>query len=184
MYFYCKVQNHSISAAKNTSGKEKQPRLCCCSCPTFIYNLLSLQFVLHRPSAADIIDVSIRETAADWRWRSIPLHLACVVSTCLSLRQTLGEIVWSWDEKGLFCWSELGGLQRDWAHRFDLHPASRKNGHSSDIRLDFSDTWACKACSLSSPSCLTFTQLHAVTPGSCQYKHSCHLFGHVYITGP
>ncbi len=113
--------------------------------------------MLHRPSAADIIDVSIRETRADWRWRSIPLHLACVVSTCLSLRQTLREIVWSWDEKGLLFWSELAVLRGDWAHRFDLHPASWKNGHGSDIKLDFSDTWVCKVCSLSSPSYSTFT---------------------------
>lgn len=66
----------------------------CCRHPAFIYSLLSLQFVQHRLGAEDIIDVSIREMAADWWWRSIPLHLACVVSTWLSLRQMLWEIIW------------------------------------------------------------------------------------------
>lgn len=165
-----------------------RPRPCWCSRLTFIYNLLSLQFVLHRSSAADIIDVSSRETAADWRWRSIPLHLACVVSTRFSLKQTLWEIVWKWDEKKLDSCDEsscsaASGLRRDWARRFDLFPASWKNGHGSHIRLDFSDTWACKARSLSSPSYFTFIQLHAVTPGSCHHNRSRLLFDYVFIAG-
>lgn len=76
-------------------GTEKAKKSCwCCSHPAFIYSLLSVQFVQRRLGAEDIIDVSIREMAADWWWRSIPLHLACVVSTWLSLRQMLWEIIW------------------------------------------------------------------------------------------
>lgn len=139
--------------------KEKEAHSCCCRRPTFIYNLLSSQSTLHRLSAPDIIDVSIRKTGVDWRRRSIPLHLACVVSTCLSLRQTLWEIVWSRDGKGSLFWSASAGLQRDWAHRFDLHPASWKNGHSSDIRVDLTDSWACNACSSPLSSYFKFTYL-------------------------
>lgn len=57
--------------------EERESRLCR---PTFIYNVLSLLFML---KAADIIDVPVSQTGADWRWRSIPLHLARTVSTCI-----------------------------------------------------------------------------------------------------
>lgn len=34
-------------------------------------------------------------------------------------------------------WERLGERQRNWTHHSDLHPASWKNGLSSDIKLDF-----------------------------------------------
>lgn len=155
--------------------------------------MLSLQSVLHWPSVTDVIDVSIRETGADWRGRSIPLHLACVVSTCLGPRQTLREIVWSRDERGLLFSSEPVGLHRDWAHRFDL---LQLHGRMSAPQIL---AWTLVALELVKHAlchrhpCFTFTQLAcgltwelpittAVLFPALMFTHSC-LFTSVYTSG-
>lgn len=111
----------------------------CCSHPAFIYSLLSLQFVQHRLSAEDIIDVSLREMAADWCWRSIPLHLACVVSTWLSLRQMLWEIIWRWDEKG---WASGREIELITLTCIQLHG---RTGSARILSWTSGGTWACQA---------------------------------------
>lgn len=96
---------------------------------------------------------------ADWRWRSIPLHLACVVSTCLGLRQTLREIVWSRDERGLLFWSEPAGLHRDWAHLFDLHQLHGEMSASQILGWTSAALELVKHALCHCHPCFTFTQL-------------------------